>query len=258
MKKIFPFFFCFALIVTSLYAQTNITKKDYLEAIKIAEQELWHNYQESIKKWEQSDPAVRSPEPPKAGRHLVRMPALLYSVTKEKKYAEHAREAFLNMTYGDAYYNLVALEQIKDSGILSKKDLEIIENGMLESAERAVQYWVEWGAMNHATQSLVNNLAAAMTYFPEHPDYPKWKQKLDINVSASWGRWSIEDAQIYIPAWIKPMMEYAELMGLEDEYYANPMTKYYFDYLVQLVTPGGQIVEFGDGRFGAGAIPGIG
>ena len=31
-----------------------------------------------------------------------------------------------------------------------------------------------------------------------------------------------------------------------------PMTKYYFDYLVQLMTPGGQIVEFGDGRFGRG------
>jgi len=30
------------------------------------------------------------------------------------------------------------------------------------------------------------------------------------------------------------------------------MTKYYFDYLVQLMTPGGQIVEFGDGRYGRG------
>lgn len=240
------------LICAPGYTQTTITKQDYIEAIKIAEEQSWDDYQNAIKEWEQGDPAERSSEPPKAGRHLVRMPALLYSVTKEEKYAEHAREAFLDMTYGDAYYNLAALEQIKESGIISKKDLEIIEQGMLESAERAVNYWVEWGAMNHATQSLVNNLAAAMTYFPDHPDYEKWKQKLDINVSASWGRWSIEDAQIYIPAWIKPMMEYAELMGLEEEYYANPMTKYYFDYLVQLVTPGGQIVEFGDGRFGRG------
>jgi len=250
-----PFIFCvilLLLICPSIHSQTGITKNDYIEAIKIAEQQSWDEYQNAIEKWEQSDPAERNLEPPKAGRHLVRMPALLYAVTKEKKYAERAREAFLNMTYGDAYYNLVAFEQIKGSGIISKKDLEVIETGMLESAERAVQYWVEWGAMNHATQSLVNNLAAAMIYFPDHPDYAKWKQKLDINVSASWGRWSIEDAQIYIPAWIKPMMEYAELMGLEKEYYANPMTKYYFDYLVQLVTPGGQIVEFGDGRFGRG------
>jgi DUF971 family protein len=252
MKQLIYSSFIFIFICSSLYSQTGITKQDYLQAIKKAEESDWQGYKESIKKWEQSDPAERASEPPKAGRHLVRMPALLYSVTKEKKYAERAREALLNMTYGDAYYNLVALEQIEDSGIITKKDLEITEKGILESAERAVQYWVEWGAMNHATQSLVNNLAAAMTYFPDHPDYEKWKQKLEINVSASWGRWSIEDAQIYLPAWIKPMMEYAELTGLEKEYYANPMTKYYFDYLVQLMTPGGQIVEFGDGRFGRG------
>jgi hypothetical protein len=240
------------LICTSIYSQTGITKQDYIEAIKIAEAQSWNEYQNVIQKWQQSSPAIRDSNPPKPSYYLSRFSALLYQVTGERKYAEHTRDVLLNMTSGDAYYIVVALNQIKDSGAISKNDLAIIEPKILASADRAVQYWVEWGTMNHATQGLVNSLAAAMKYFPNNPHYKEWQQKLEINVSANWGLWSIEDAQIYIPAWIKPMMQYAELMGVEKEYYAMPTTKYYFDYLVQLMTPGGQIAEFGDGRYGRG------
>jgi hypothetical protein len=237
---------------STIQSQTDATKADYLQTIKERETELWQIYETNLKKWENKNPATREPESPKVGRTHVRMPAFLFKVTAEIKYAQHARIYLLNQNHGDAYYTVRAIEQIKDSGLLSKKDLEIIEKEILESAERAVLYWVEWGAMNHATQSLVNNLAAAMKYFPDHPDYNRWKQKLDINISASWGLWSIEDAQIYIPAWNKPLIQYAELAESEKEFYEMPMTKYYFDYLVQLMTPGGQIVEFGDGRYGRG------
>ncbi|HEX9973442.1 MAG TPA: hypothetical protein VGD14_15325, partial [bacterium] len=240
------------LIFTPIYSQTNITKQDYIEAIKIAEAQSWDEYQNAIKKWERSDPAVRDDIQPKPGYYPSRFSALLYQVTGERKYAEHTRDVLLNMPSGDAYYIVVALNQIKNSGIISKNDLAIIEKKILDSADGAYLYWVEWGTMNHATQGLVNSLVAAMKYFPNHPDYEKWNQKLEINVSANWGLWSIEDAQIYIPAWIKPMMQYAELMRVEDDYYAMPMTKFYFDYLVQLMTPGGQIAEFGDGRYGRG------
>lgn len=240
------------LLSVSLGAQTKITKNDYLEAIKIAESQAWDEYQNTIKKWQQSDFAVRDDTPHKPNYHLSRFSALLYRVTGERKYAEHMRDILLNMPWGDAYYIVVALNQIKNSGVISRSDLAIIERKILDSANRAYFYWTEWGTMNHATQELVNSLAAAMKYFPNHPDSEKWRLKLEINVSANWGLWSIEDSQIYIAAWIKPMMQYAELMELEAEYYAMPMTKYYFDYLVQLMTPGCQIVEFGDGRYGRG------
>lgn len=245
-------FFILSFTTTIAFSQTNISKDNYIHALKVSEHQMWQDYQNGIDTWKKSDVTVREPQPPKAARHLVRIPALLYQVTKEKEYAEHARSVLINMSNGDAWYNVLAVEQIKDSGILTKEDLKIIEKGIEESAERAFQFWVEWGAMNHATQSLVNNLIAAMKYLPNHPDYPKWKQKLDINISASWGKWSIEDAQIYIPAWLKPLMQYAEMAGKEQEFYALPTTKYYFDYLVQLMTPGGQIAEFGDGRYGQG------
>ncbi|MCI0511613.1 hypothetical protein L0128_00180 [candidate division KSB1 bacterium] len=233
-----------------LQAQTPITKQDYIAALRQAEALAWDDYQNARTNWEKNPPDARDPNLPPAGRSLARLPALLYSITGERVYAEHARTALINMNYADACYNLIAVEQIQGSGLLTPADLKIIDQGMLESASRALNFWVEWGAMNLATQGIVNNLAAALKRFPTHPDHEQWRQKLTINLSASWGRWSIEDAQIYIPAWIKPIMEAIEILGMEAEYYPVPMVRYYFDYLVQLVTPGGQIVEFGDGRYG--------
>ena len=105
---------CFILIILIcplVYSQTNITKQDYIEAIKIAEQQSWDDYQNAIKKWQQSDPAVRDDSPPKPGYYPSRFSALLYQVTGERKYAEHTRDVLLNMPSGDAYYIVMALNQ---------------------------------------------------------------------------------------------------------------------------------------------------
>ena len=125
-------FYCY------IYSQTVITKQDYIEAIKIAEAQSWDEYQNAIKKWQQSDPAVRDDNPPKPGYYPSRFSALLYQVTGERKYAEHTRDVLLNMTSGDAYYIVVALNQIKTSGVISKNDLAIIEPKILASADRAM------------------------------------------------------------------------------------------------------------------------
>jgi hypothetical protein len=237
---------------STVFSQTNVTKEDYLKTIKEVEGQIWENYTKSVDEWQKSDPTTRSKEPPKPHNHWARFSGLLYSVTGDKKYAEHAREILLTMPSSDNFYAIQIIKQIEGSGLLTEEDLQVINEKIVAGAERAVLYWPEWGAMNHATNGVVNNLTAAMQYMPDHPDYDRWKQKRDINLSGSWGLWSIEDSQIYIPVWNKPMMQYAELEGREDEFYAMPMTKYYFDYLVQLLTPGGQIVEFGDGRYGKG------
>ena len=233
-------------------AQTNVTRKDYLQTIKQAEATQWQAYQESIEAWQQSDPATRSHDAPKPHGRLARFEGLLYAVTGKQDYAERARHILREMPSSNNFYTIRIIKQIEPAGVLTRDDLQIIRAKILDAAERAVQYWPEWGAMNHATNQVVNNLTAVMHYLPGHPDYRRWQQKRDINLSASWGRWSIEDSQIYIPVWIEPMMQYAEMEGKEAEFYAMPMTKYYFDYLVQLMTPGGQIVEFGDGRYGRG------
>ncbi len=236
--------------VYHIYAQTGITKNDYLEVIKDTEKNIWKAYEEEHKKWQESDPAKRSKESPQIRYgHGGIFDALLYHVTGEKIFAERARKLLLQSNAGDHTVN--AIRQIEKSGVLSEADLKVLQDKIVQSANRAVEYWVEWGAMNHSTNHVVNLLTYAMDYLPDHPDYLRWKQKRDINLSSSWGLWSIEDSQNYIPIWLKPMMEYAELVGREKEFYELPTTRYYFDYLVQMMTPDGNVPEFGDGGSGA-------
>ena len=222
------------------------TKEDYLNAIKETEQKIWEAYEHELVTWQKAEPISRSTEPPKPNFYNgAKCEAFLYSVTGEMKYAQRARKLLLESPAGD--HTVQSIRFIEKSGVLTNNDLRILEDKLVEAAGRAVEYWTEWGAMNHATNHVVNLLTAVMDYLPNHPNYKIWKQKRDINLSSSWGLWSIEDAQIYIPIWLKPMMEYAEMAGKEKEFYRMPMTKYYFDYFVQLIAPYGGVAEFGDG-----------
>ena len=246
---ILVFFICF-LYNYAGHTQTGITKNDYLEVIKDTEKNIWNAYEEEYEKWQESDPATRSQNSPEIKYGSGgKFDALLYSVTGEKKFAERARKLLLQSNAGD--HTVATIHRIEKSGVLSKADLNILKEKIVKSANRVVEYWTEWGAMNHSTNHVVNLLTSIMQFLPDHPDYPRWKQKRDINLSSSWGLWSIEDSQNYIPIWLKPMMEYAEMVGKEKEFYAIPMTKYYFDYFVQMMTPDGEIPEFGDGGSGA-------
>ena len=237
------------LIVTSAFPQTGVTKEDYLRVIKEADEKIWLTYEASCELWQKSDPSKREESLPKPNIHWGRLGGLLYKVTSDKKYAERARKVLLESPYYDNYYTIFILKQIKKSGVLSNDDLEFINKKILETAEKNVNYWVEWGTMNHCSD-IVNGLTAVMQYFPQHPNFPRWKQKRDINLSANWGLWSIEDSHNYIHPWLRPIMQYAELEDREKEFYSMPTTKYYFDYSVQLITPEGQVVEFGDGGSG--------
>ena len=236
---------CLPLLgIHQAFTQTRVTKDDYLKAIKENDEKIWQSYEAAYESWQKSDSLTRSPKPPEPQLAWGgKLDAFLYSVTGERKYAERARKALL-LSGGD--YTGQAIRQIEKSGVLSATDLSILKKKMVDAAEQAVKYWVEWGAMNHSTNHVVNLLTAVMDYLPDHPDLPRWKQKRDINLSSSWGLWSIEDSQNYIPIWFKPMMEYAEMAGREKEFCAMPMTKFYLDYFVQLVPPYGGIAEFGD------------
>ena len=232
-----------------LHAHADVTKEDYLRVIKEANARMWQIYDTSLEAWKQSDSSLRGDRPAWPNIHWGRLGGLLYTVTSERKYAERARQVLLEAPYYDNYYAILILKQIEKSGVLTSEDLKIIDQKILEKAEQDVQSWAEWGTMNHCTD-IVNTLTAVMQRFPRHPDFPRWQQKRDVNLSANIGLWSIEDSQNYIPPWLKPIMQTAELEGWEKEFYALPTTRYYFDYSVQLVAPSGQIVQFGDGGSG--------
>ncbi len=248
LKIITVYYMLSLLFICQILAQTGVTKEDYLRVIKDTEEKIWNGYEAELKAWQNSDPAQRSKEPPKPNFYNgAKCEGFLYNVKGERKYAERARQLLLDFPAGD--HTIQAIRFIEKSGVLSPSDLKIIEARLVKAADWAVNYWTEWGAMNHSTNHVVNLLTAIMDYLPDHPNYSRWKQKRDINLSSSWGLWSIEDSQNYIPIWLKPMMEYAEMAGKEKEFYRMPMTKYYFDYFLQLLTPYGGIAEFGDGGF---------
>jgi hypothetical protein len=238
---------CFAC--APLLVHADVTKDDYLRVIKEANAKIWQIYETSLDSWQKSDSSLREDQPPKPNIHWGRLDGLLYVVTGERKYAENARKVLLASPYYDNYYAIHILKQIEKSGVLTSEDLKIIDKRILEKAEDDVRYWPEWGTMNHCSD-IVNTLTAVMQRFPQHPDFARWKQKRDINLSANIGLWSIEDSHNYIPPWLKPIMQTAELGGWEKEFYAQPITRYYFDYSVQLVRPDGQVAEFGDGGSG--------
>jgi len=232
-----------------LSVQADVTKEDYLRVIKEANARIWQIYETSVQAWKQSDSSLREDQPMRPNIHWGRLDGLLYAATGEKKYAERARRVLLEAPYYDNYYAILILKQIEKSGVLTSEDMKIIDQKILEEAEQDVQSWAEWGTMNHCSD-IVNTLTAVMQRFPHHPDYPRWQQKRDVNLSANIGLWSIEDSQNYIPPWLKPIVQTAELEGWEKALYALPTTRYYFDYSVQLVAPSGQIVQFGDGGSG--------
>lgn len=250
MKKrsiVISFLLTFMLVSQSI-SQKVITKEDYLKVIKNTEEKIWNDYEKELKAWQSADIAQRSKEAPKPNFYNgAKCEAFLYSVTGDRKHAERCRMLLFEESGGA--HTIQALRFIEKSRVLTPSDLKIIEDKLVKAANQAVDYWTEWGAMNHSTNHVVNLLTAVMNYLPNHPNYNQWKQKRDINLSSSWGRWSIEDSQNYIPIWLKPMMEYAEMAGQEKEFYSLPTTKYYFDYFVQLMTPYGGIAEFGDGGF---------
>jgi hypothetical protein len=229
-----------------LFSQTQVTREDYLKSLKELDERVWKSYNESVNVWQKNSPGDLLNKP-KPYLYWGRVDGLLYTVSGEKKYAEQAKKILLESDWSDNYYTIMILNQIKNSNILTTDDLKAIEKKIIEGTKYPMSFWAEWGTMNHCSNYIANSLTATIQFLPDHTDVVKWKQKRDISLSSNWGLWSIEDSQIYIPIWLKPMIQYAELSGREKEFYSLPMTKYYFDYLVQLMTPEGQIAEFGDG-----------
>ncbi len=183
---------------------TKVTKQDYLQAIKETEEKIWRSYEASYESWQESDPSTRPQNPPKPYIYWARSDGLLYAVTGDKKYAERARRILLEAEQSDIYYVTMVIDQIRDSAVMKDEDLREIERRIVEYAQWAVNYWTEWGAMNHCSNHIVNALKAAVDYLPDHPDVETSQQKIDINLSGKSGKSSIEDSQNYIPIWLKP------------------------------------------------------
>ncbi len=203
----------------------------------------------------------------------LHMEGLLYRISGENEYAQNVKEGImLPIKLAEIFPEEIRLKRaeyhrgvplmeplfqlhaymnsyldIKDTGILTKEDVEIVKESVVRSITPLI-FCPEWGAHNRSMLRACA-LVQAAAVVGESEETREWVKLADYLAEESIGRWSIEDASHYIPLWLFACIMYAKWRGIEDEYYSKPQTKYYFDYITHLITPEGQIPGFGDAWF---------
>lgn len=276
MKKIILSIVILGIIIVSTIPyksipQSKTTREEYLKLIKQAEEELLKNYDSDIETWKKNYIPTRyfGYGSPFAPITLAKVEAFLYSVTKNKEYAERAKKimtsyADFRKLYPEEYskersdykgnippitsffqyaHYIRAYLQIKDSGVLNSDDVKKIEDIIAKSSEYVVLYH-EWGPHNRAILRAEGLLLASQA-LPNHPNAGTWANLAKRIADSSWAKWSIEDAQVYLPIWLASIVRYAESSG-QKRLFDHVATRYYFDYFVQLMCPAGFVTDFGD------------
>ena len=252
------------------------SKRGYLEQIKAGLKTWLEIYDAQIERWRKSIDLndFFGYQPPSLPIHCAVTEAFLYSLEKNKAYAERARERLISYrqftkAYPEDYkythpeYEnglppinsiflilpyLQAYLWIKDSGVLSPGDHKAIESTVADSLSALFRF-PEWGAHNRAAYRAAG-LAAASLAFPNNPEASNWAQMARVLASDSIGNWSIEDSSSYHLMWLFAMIWYIDLTGRSD-FFNHVTTRYYFDYFVSLLTPAGWIPDFGDSNWGS-------
>ncbi len=93
MKALNCLFGVLFFLEASLFAQIQITRRDSIDAIKIAEAQARDDYHSSINKWQQSDLNVCDDRSPMPSSSLFRFSSSLYQVMVEIKYANFSMPA---------------------------------------------------------------------------------------------------------------------------------------------------------------------
>ncbi|UVI32811.1 heparinase II/III-family protein [Paenibacillus spongiae] len=253
-----------------------MNKQTYLDYIKAAVIEGRTHYDAGIEQWRQSyrpDQFLGMYAPPGSIPILAQTEAFLYHVTGEAEYGEQARrillavESFKDIVpdfikerhpeYAEGITSFEPLFQgthyiqgylfMKDSALLSDDDKRQIE-GSIRSSVQAMLHYPEWGAHNRSMLR-VFTLSLAISALGDTEEIREWAKLRDYLAEESYGGWSIEDAELYLPLWLISCIIYAEMTGKESEYFAMPQTKYYFDYITHALIPYGQLPDFGDSHY---------
>lgn len=247
-----------------------ICRADYLALMLKAANEMKQNYDVELEKWHQKfDPAsTLGRDFPHFIFRSATFEAFLFHQTGDKKHAEQAKKSLLELRtletwfptafgpsrHQDAYgfWKRVpslppeAYFYLKGKGILASDEEKLIERWLAEYAE---SYFAlhEWGAHNR-TLWATRDLARIITLLPAHPENSKWKKLCLHLLKTSWGNWSIEDAQIYLPLWLSKMMHIADILNLPDLFKEYNML-YYLNYFLHLLAPHGMVTDYGDARW---------
>lgn len=143
-------------------------------------------------------------------------------------------------------YYLLACHGLMEKGLLTEEDKAYCEKAVFRSIKPLFAY-TDWGPQNRGMIK-GSNLMLAGACFPNAPKASECIKLGEVLCDESLGKWSIEDAQVYVPIWLNQVIVYQNVCGNEN-YYRKPIVKFYFDYMMELMTPQGMIPEFGDGRY---------
>ncbi|MFC3771168.1 hypothetical protein [Paenibacillus sp. GCM10012303] len=253
-----------------------MNKQLYLDYIKAAVAEGRKTYDASIEHWKRAfNPEVflGMYTPPGNIALLAQTEGFLFHVTGEREYGEEAKRHLLSI---DGFQSIVPQEvagrhpeyargipafdplfqgthylhgylYLKGTDLLNAEETERIEDS-IRSAIRAMLHYPEWGAHNRSMLR-VFALSLSITALGDTEETREWAKLRDYLAEESYGRWSIEDAELYLPLWLYSCIIYAKHTGRESDYYSKPQTKYYFDFITRAITPYGQIPDFGDAHY---------
>ncbi|MBN2090187.1 hypothetical protein JW964_11250 [candidate division KSB1 bacterium] len=246
------------------------SQANYLTLILNAATEMKQNYDAELDTWRLKFDAasVLGQGFPHFIFRSATFEAFLFDRTGEKQHAEQAKKALLELQNLEKWFPTAfgpnrqkdrygfwkrvpavppeAYFYLKGKGILTSDEEKLIEKWLAEYAE---SYFAlhEWGGHNRALWA-TRDLARIITLLPKHSENAKWKKLCLHLLKTSWGNWSIEDAQIYLPLWLSKMMHIADILNIPDLFKEYNML-YYLNYFLNLLAPHGMVTDYGDARW---------
>ncbi|MEW5974438.1 MAG: hypothetical protein AB1898_01405 [Acidobacteriota bacterium] len=266
-----------ALCLNSGFSFSQTRKADYLRYIELAAEQGLEDYPSVIDKWKRTihPSPLWGYDAPAQPIYLADMLGFLYQLTGNRSHAEKARDILVDFgrlreayppdfsktraEYADGvpalsnFFFLPAYSRaylrIRGSSVLDRVARQTIERDLAHSLDFVFSF-PEWGAMNRAMLRAEGLYYGALA-LTDHPHAKKWKQLAETLARDSLDQWEIEDASGYQATWLLSVFSYAEASG-QRQYFESPLTRYYLDYFVQLLTPHGNIADFGDANWNGG------
>jgi len=146
------------------------------------------------------------------------------------------------------------LKILRDSGFVTAEEEAPVWSCIYDMVNSLVDPYVKQGkekvaershAWNHPTMDMTLAVETAQI-FPDHPDASKWMEWGRFVLDQSFNKPPVEDVTGYSATWFIHTIRAAELLGLTQDFYAYPYTRYYFQYFRDLLAPTGQLPDFGD------------
>ena len=127
---------------------------------------------------------------------------------------------------------------------LTTDEMEIFVKILADSL-KPIWRFPEWGGHNRAMLRAAG-LALAAEAFPDHTDSGQWTSLANELAEESWGRWSIEDAMLYQPHWLRALIIYATARSRVKELVDFIQPKMYLKAITQLISPLDILPDYGD------------